>query len=172
MSKTTVAKQSNTQETPKMKKYLVEVEEPKKGQVVSTGGVRDNGKMAAQFKNPIPYEEPSPAPVNKSTGIIPATNARGNYLKTRIREEAQGLAVDVGRDVAFMLWDDFGKPFLKAKLAQAVDWFLSSPKKNTDIESYDIPTRATGEIIDVDAKDLTPVYDSDKVIPFPKKRVG
>ena len=34
-----------------MAKYIVEAPEPKKGQKVSSGGIRENGKLASQFKN-------------------------------------------------------------------------------------------------------------------------
>ena len=40
-----------------MKKYVVEAPEPKDGQVASSGGIRENGKLVAQYKNPRPYEE-------------------------------------------------------------------------------------------------------------------
>ena len=39
-----------------MAKYIVEAPEPKKGQKVSSGGIRENGKLATQFKNPVPYK--------------------------------------------------------------------------------------------------------------------
>lgn len=41
-----------TKEETKMAKYIVEAPEPKKGQEVSSGGIRENGKLATQFKNP------------------------------------------------------------------------------------------------------------------------
>ena len=131
MSQTTCTKQNIPQEKPKTKKYIVEAEEPKEGQEVSTGGVRDKGKMVSQFKNPIPYEDPVPTPVNKNTDIVPSASAPSQRFKTRIRDEVQELAIDVGRDIAYSLWDDFLKPFIRAKLAQAVDWFLSPPMNNT-----------------------------------------
>ena len=121
---------------------------------MSTGGVRKNGKMESQFKNPVPYEEPkhSPTPVVKKADIVHPCYT----MKDRIKNEAKGLVVDIGWDLAYMSWCDFGKPFLEAKLNQAVDWILSSPQKSSQ------------------AEDLTPpVYDSsDKIIQFPKKHVG
>ena len=49
----------NNMEEIKMVKYIVEAPEPKNGQKVSSGGIRENGKLASQFKNPVPYKEPT-----------------------------------------------------------------------------------------------------------------
>lgn len=40
-----------------MQKYIVEAPELKDGQKASSGGIRENGKIKAQFSNPIPYNE-------------------------------------------------------------------------------------------------------------------
>lgn len=45
-----------------MTKYIVEAPEPKKSQKVSSGGIRENGKLVTQFKNPVPYKEPTLPP--------------------------------------------------------------------------------------------------------------
>lgn len=88
-------------ETPKMKKYIVEAPEPKIGQKVSSGGVRENGKLSSQFKNPIPYEEPS---LSKNEEI-------GNYVLN-------------------MIWQEFGEPLLRSslrKLGETIINKLESP---------------------------------------------
>ena len=59
MNTTTNEIKKKTQEETKMKKFIVEAPEPKKGQTASSGGIRENGKIAAQYKNPEPYEEPT-----------------------------------------------------------------------------------------------------------------
>lgn len=59
-------KKTVTSEKTRTRRYIVEAPEPKKGQKVSSGGIRENGKLAAQFKNPVPYEEPTlPVSVKK-----------------------------------------------------------------------------------------------------------
>ena len=45
---------ANTREEIKMAKYIVEAPEPEEGQKVSSGGIRENGKLVTQFKNPVP----------------------------------------------------------------------------------------------------------------------
>ena len=103
-------------------------EEPKNGQVVSTGGVRKNGKMESQFKNPVPYEEPKLTPVVGKADIVSTAKVSSYTMKDRIKNEAEELAVDVGRVLVSMLWCDFAKPFLKAKLNQTLDRLLTSPQ--------------------------------------------
>lgn len=40
-----------------MEKYIVEAPEIKTGQILSSGGIRENGKMVCQYKNPIPFTD-------------------------------------------------------------------------------------------------------------------
>lgn len=57
MSKTIL--KNNNQKDITIRKYIVEAPAPKKGQTVSSGGIREKGKLSSQFKNPIPYTEPT-----------------------------------------------------------------------------------------------------------------
>ncbi len=121
MNKSTITTQNSIQEKPKMKKYIVEVEEPKEGQVVSTGGVRDNGKMAAQFKNPVPYEAPSTtttAVVIKDDTAAPVAFGPAYNVKERAKAEAKEFALDLGMDIVKIIWYRWGKPVLETKLSQ------------------------------------------------------
>ena len=54
---------STNQEEIKMRKLIVEAPELKEGQSDSSGGIRENGKMSVQYKNPVPYVEPTIPPV-------------------------------------------------------------------------------------------------------------
>ena len=87
MAKATRNNNTTTKEETKMAKYIVEAPEPKKGQKVSSGGIRENGKLASQFKNPVPYKEQARARRNEA----------GMYLL--------GLA-----------WQEFGEPLLRSSL--------------------------------------------------------
>lgn len=42
--------------TPKSTKYIVDGFVPQDGQVAGPGGIRENGKLASLYKNPIPLE--------------------------------------------------------------------------------------------------------------------
>ena len=54
MAKTT---STDGKEDIRMERFIVEAPEPKKGQKISSGGIRENGKLVTQFKNPVPCKE-------------------------------------------------------------------------------------------------------------------
>ena len=93
MAKATRNNTTNKEET-KMAKYIVEAPEPKKGQKVSSGGIRENGKLATQFKNPVPYKEPTlpPTVVNRraNTELV-----RKEQARARRNEAGMHLLMDV-----------------------------------------------------------------------------
>lgn len=49
------SRKTTNQEEIKMRKLIVEAPELKEGQSDSSGGIRENGKMSVQYKNPVPY---------------------------------------------------------------------------------------------------------------------
>lgn len=53
------SRKTTNQEEIKMRKLIVEAPELKEGQSDSSGGIRENGKMSVQYKNPVPYVEPT-----------------------------------------------------------------------------------------------------------------
>lgn len=112
------------QKEVKMRKLIVEAPELKEGQTDSSGGIRENGKISVQYKNPVPYVEPTLPP-----SVPQKSYSRRNILK----EQAKDFAIDVGTDIISMLWYEYGKPFLRAKLHQlgmiAVA-YLENPSKS------------------------------------------
>ena len=155
MSKTsnTVNKVSNEQ--VKMRKYIVEAPEPKAGQKVSTGGIREKGKMAVPFKNPVPYEEPKTA----TTKMIPA-NAKSN-----VPQKADNTIYwDLGKYFLGFVWRNFGEPvvgaWLQEKGQEIVQSITEQPKQSQE-----------PEIIDVPEEDVRVVsIDDDKVVQFRSNR--
>ena len=141
MAKATRNNNTTTKEETKMAKYIVEAPEPKKGQKVSSGGIRENGKLASQFKNPVPYKEQARARRNEA----------GMYLL--------GLA-----------WQEFGEPLLRSSLRKL---------GNTIINKIECPSEQPAPhivspnpvVIDVEADEIETVYDDDKIIRFPDKKV-
>lgn len=92
-------------ETPKMKKYIVEAPEPKIGQKVSSGGIRENGKLSSQFKNPIPYDE----------SLHNQNEEFKNYMLN-------------------MIWQEFAEPLLRSglrKLGNTIINKLEAPSTQT-----------------------------------------
>lgn len=91
-----------------MEKYIVEVPNPKKGQNVSSGGIRENGKLISQFKNPIPYV-PTPNPsVRLETISMPKASSRTcqKRIKTKLLD---------------VIWEEVGEPVLRASLRRLTD---------------------------------------------------
>ena len=142
-------KKTVTSEKTRTRRYIVEAPEPKKGQKVSSGGIRENGKLAAQFKNPVPYEEPTlPVSVKK----------------------AVDLAWDCGSEILVYLWTDYLSPIFQAKVhelgVRAVEAIEEKGRR-----AYD---RSNSEkIIDVDSVEVASNHhddiDDEKVIRFPGK---
>ena len=108
-----------TKEETKMAKYIVEAPEPKRGQKVSSGGIRENGKLATQFKNPVPYIEPTLPP-----GVV--TQKPNNELIRK--EQARARINEAKMYLLGIIWQEFGEPVFRSglhKLRNAVIIFLN-----------------------------------------------
>ena len=152
---------TNSKEEIKMAKYIVEAPEPKKGQKVSSGGIRENGKLATQFKNPVPYKEPT---------MPPAVMAQKPNTELIRREQARARRNEAGMYLLSLAWQEFGEPLLRSglrKLGNSIIDKIEGP--------YDQPTQhITSQdpvIIDVEADEIETVYDDEKIIRFPNRKV-
>lgn len=150
-----------------MKKYIVEAEDPKKGERASSGGIRGNGgRLVSQYTNPVPYREPAPQPA-------PAVRKQ-----PKKRSWFSGLLINTGKgimtDMIEMAWDDFGKPILREKITQV---------ENKAIEAWETrksTRRATERSQEANAKEQRTVKEempqdekpAGKIIQFPSSRVG
>lgn len=143
-----------------MQKYIVEVKSPKKGQKVSTGGVRENGKMAALFTNPIPYIEPEYLPA-----IQPQTYGLKKYAKDRAVELAQN-AIHDGLE---MLWYELLQPVLRSKLRQLSNSIVTAIESKNNVISQNVTIIEEPKIIEI--KPLSPTT-SENIIPFPKRHIS
>lgn len=140
MAKATRNNNTTTKEETKMAKYIVEAPEPKKGQKVSSGGIRENGKLASQFKNPVPYKEQARARRNEA----------GMYLL--------GLA-----------WQEFGEPLLRSSLRKLVNTIINKIECPSEQPAPHIVS-PNPVVIDVEADEIETVYDDDKIIRFPNRK--
>ena len=134
-----------------MQKYIVEVDAPKKGQVVGTGGIRENGKMASLFKNPKPYVEPS---------LPQATHTHMQNLSTTSNSKKQFQSL-----LLHMIWENFGEPLFHYGLNKL------TAKAITAIEAHNsIPLDSTSknEIVDADFTEIE--SPNSNIIKFPSKR--
>lgn len=118
-----------------MRKLIVEAPELKEGQTDSSGGIRENGKISVQYKNPVPYVEPT----------LPPTVPQKSYTrKEMLKDQAKDFAMDVGTDIISMLWYEYGRPFLQAKLhqlGQKAIAYLESPSKDSQSIAASEPKR-------------------------------
>ena len=140
MAKATRNNNTTTKEETKMAKYIVEAPEPKKGQKVSSGGIRENGKLASQFKNPVPYKEQARARRNEA----------GMYLL--------GLA-----------WQEFGEPLLRSSLHKLGNTIINKIECPSEQPAPHIVS-PNPVVIDVEADEIETVYDDDKIIRFPNRK--
>ena len=140
MAKATRNNNTTTKEETKMAKYIVEAPEPKKGQKVSSGGIRENGKLASQFKNPVPYKEQARARRNEA----------GMYLL--------GLA-----------WQEFGEPLLRSSLRKLGKTIINKIECPSEQPAPHIVS-PNPVVIDVEADEIETVYDDDKIIRFPNRK--
>ena len=131
---------NTTNKETKMAKYIVEAPEPKKGQKVSSGGIRENGKLASQFKNPVPYKEQARARRNEA----------GMYLL--------GLA-----------WQEFGEPLLRSSLRKLGNTIINKIECPSEQPAPHIVS-PNPVVIDVEADEIETVYDDDKIIRFPNRK--
>lgn len=152
---------TNSKEEIKMAKYIVEAPEPKKGQKVSSGGIRENGKLATQFKNPVPYKEPT---------MSPAVMAQKPNAELIRREQARARRNEAGMYLLSLAWQEFGEPLLRSGLRKLGNSIIAKIE-----DSYDQPVQHISSqdpiVIDVEADEIETVYDDEKIIRFPNRKV-
>ncbi len=146
-------------EDVKMAKYIVEAPEPKKGQKASSGGIRENGRIASQFKNPIPYKDKAPS-------RVPAQNSFGTALTCKEQEENRNNTI--GCYLLNLVWQEFGEPILRSGFRMlgniVVSKIESSAKQAIQGVSLSEP-----EIIDIEADEVKTI-DNNKTIRFPNNK--
>ena len=150
--------QSRSKEEIKMRKFIVEAPEPKEGQKISSGGIRENGKLTAQFKNPIPYEEPVQPPA-----VIPETPQ--NTLPSPPR--VNNLKSEAGRVLLGIIWQEFGEPLLRSGLRKLGDVLINKIESKTLSSNKAQPKEQ--RIIDVEAEEVKPA-PRDNIINIQSRR--
>lgn len=151
----------NNKEDIKMAKYIVEAPEPKKGQKVSSGGIRENGKLASQFKNPVPYKEPTQPP----TVVTQKPNTELVH-----KEQARARRNEAGMYLLGLAWQELGEPLLRSGLHKLGNVIISKIDGSTNQTVQHISSPKP-EIIDVEADEIETIYDDDKIIRFPNRKV-
>ena len=137
-----------------MAKYIVEAPEPKKGQKVSSGGIRERGKLAAQFKNPVPYKSPTP---NAIVARRPSNTAIAR------KEQSRARLIEAGKYLFGIAWQELGEPVFRSGLHKLGDTIVSRIEALT--AQYIPPTEY--EVIDVEAETIEDTDEDDNIIRFP-----
>ena len=151
----------NNKEDIKMAKYIVEAPEPKKGQKVSSGGIRENGKLASQFKNPVPYKEPT---------LPPAAVAQKQNPELVLKEQARARRNEVGVYLLGIVWQEFGEPLLRSGLHKLCNKIIDKIETPFNHPIQHLPSPEP-EIIDVEADEIETIYDDDKIINFQNRKI-
>lgn len=155
MNKTSSTENRASREQVKMRKYIVEAPEPKIGQKVSTGGIREKGKMAVPFKNPVPYEEPE----TSTTKMVPVST------KNISKKVDKTIYWEAGKYFLGLVWKNFGEPVVETWLqekGQELSRSITEQSKHSQ----------ESEIIDVPKEDVVVVAANDnKIVPFQANRL-
>lgn len=150
-----------TKEETKMAKYIVEAPEPKKGQKVSSGGIRENGKLATQFKNPVPYKEPT---------LPPAVVTQKPNTELIRKEKSRARRNEAGMYLLSLAWQEFGEPLLRSGLRKLGNSIIDKIEDLYDKPTQHFPSQDP-VVIDVEADEIESVYNDDKIIRFPNRKV-
>ena len=131
--------------------YIVKGPVPKSGQTASSGGIRENGKLCAQYRDPMPYTE-IPSPTNGNQADI---------------QTAQ-LKKDITLDIVSLFWYEFGKPLTKSLFKVATQKLATRINKDWRQERIICP-----QVVDVVNETVSPkLRDRSNVILFPANRAG
>lgn len=137
-------------------KVIVEAQLPKKGQKLSSGGVRENGKIASQYKHPQRYIEPP-----KKSAVKPKSNRYKEKVKSYVEDEA----LDFVGGTVHMALNDIGKPVLHElfqnityKIVDALTEDKTSEKRTKTEKPNEKVTKSTEE--------------RENIVHFPDERVG
>ncbi len=156
------ATKNNTfKEETKMTKYIVEAPEPKKGQKVSSGGIRENGKLATQFKNPVPYKEPT------LPSTVVSQKANTEFVR---KEHVKARRNEAGMYLLGLAWQELGEPLLRSGLRKLESTIINKIEGASEPSAQHI-TSLDPVIIDVEADEIETVYDDNKIIRFPNRKV-
>ena len=151
-----------TQDKVKMRKLIVEAPELKEGQKDSSGGIRENGKIAVQYKNPVP--------------LPPTTHQRSYTRKDMLKDQVKDFAIGVGTDLISMIWSEYGKPFIRTKLQQLGQRAIAYPappaKASPVSTKQDVKSSHNIDVEFEDTLETDGLNDNDKIIRFPNHRVS
>ncbi len=148
---------SNYQDTQRL---VVEAPYLKKGQVFSSGGVREGGRIVEQYKNPVPYKEN-----NTQVNNYIIKRDYSEEFKNEMRSAAVSFAANVGTEIAINAFNEIVIPALKDAYVFCREYIFDN-YSNKKVSDKRINLKAQ-EIIEEKIEDK----DDENIIYFPKKKV-
>ena len=112
-----------------MPKYIVDAPEVKSGEELSSGGIRRNGRIVAQYRNPTPYNEPEPQLALTPVGEQVEPFSVNHPILSAIDEEVK----DELKDIAYDLWQTEIKPYIKGFLKRKLHSVLTRKETRQEI---------------------------------------
>ena len=114
-----------------MPKYIVDAPEVKKGEELSSGGIRAKGKLVAQYTNPTPYVEPKTQIV-----LIPVKEESSFSDEHPILSFFGEELADIGLE----LWESEIKPYLISKIKSKIQSLFNqrNPKQQVIVTTAKI----------------------------------
>lgn len=154
---------NTVQSVDDVNQIIVEAPKLKDGQIYSSGGVRENGKIIAQYKNPRPYYEPQ---------ILKELPNNSYTIGDRVKDQVTDLAISIGKECILMIWKEFVKPLIHSGLNQLCQKKAINEENilRTNSSAYSDNRNATmSKYIQKEERCLE---DGNKIISFPQRRVS
>lgn len=112
-----------------MPKYIVDAPEVKVGEELSSGGIRRNGRIVAQYRNPTPYTEPKPqfalTPMEEQVEPFSVKHPIISAIGEEVKDEL--------KDIVYDLWQTEIKPCIKSGLKRKIHSLLTRKKTKQEI---------------------------------------
>ena len=147
-----------------MGKIVVDAPDLKAGEKYSSGGVRKNGKMVFQYKNPRPYVEKRVV-INEPVDVA--------TIRPKEVYKSNDLIQEIGEEVIDLLWDNIGRPLLDAVFKRMGEYFISGLEtRKTSKDKLDNISSDNSKKTYVKEKDSSNVNSDRKIIDFNSRKAS
>ncbi|MBR0414658.1 MAG: hypothetical protein IJI67_06280 [Clostridia bacterium] len=146
--------------TEKKIKYIVEIPEPASGQVVSSGGIREKGKIQVQFANPKRYYGP-----DSSAGL--GQNTSNNQT---VHDFLVGNVISVAEILVHNFLKEYVLPVVRNRMQMKAIRSIESSRTNIRGKKSEC---VTNPLVILEKQSPVNMSNNDSVvIPFPNRKIG
>lgn len=149
----------NSKEDIRMPKYTRVTTEQKNNQKVSSGDIRENGKLVSRFNDPVSYRKLT----LQSTDVTRRTHSEHDH------EEANTKRNEIGTYLLDITWREFGEPVFRSSLQTLKDVVIGKIKHFADQDTQQKPLN-TPESSDVESDEIEPTDESNNVVRFSSEK--